>query len=126
LDKLKRVEAEMQKLIEEFDEAKAKEQDLSEQYDEAEKKCRRAKTLIEKLSDEEVNWGVSLRKNKEDRENLVGDIIISSGVIAYLGAFSVDYRAVAVSNWVKLMKSFEIKSADKFSLKEVLGNGVKI
>jgi dynein heavy chain len=82
--------------------------------------------LIEKLGDEEVNWEVSLKKNRADRLNLVGDIIISSGVIAYLGVFSVEYREEAVKNWVSLMKSFEIQSTAKFSLKEVLGNGVKI
>lgn len=82
--------------------------------------------MIEKLGDEEVNWEVSLKKNRADRLNLVGDIIISSGVIAYLGVFSVEYREEAVKNWVSLMKSFEIQSTAKFSLKEVLGNGVKI
>lgn len=37
-----------------------------------------------------------------------------------------EYRAEAVENWVNLMKSFEIQSTDKFSLRTVLGNGVKI
>ena len=41
-----------------------------------------------KLGDEEVNWAESLKKNKADKENLVGDIIISSGIIAYLGVFT--------------------------------------
>jgi dynein heavy chain, axonemal len=57
---------------------------------------------------------------------LVGDIIISSGVIAYLGVFTHFYRESAIGSWVDLMKSFEIQSSPKFSLKEVLGNGVKI
>jgi len=116
----------MQKLIDEFDAAKQYEQDLKNQYDDADKKYKRAKSLILKLGDEEVNWKIALTKNKADKENLVGDIIISSGVIAYLGVFSLDYRAEAVTNWVNLMKSFEIKSTDKFSLKDVLGDGVKI
>mmetsp|Transcript_20678 Transcript_20678/g.31630 ORF Transcript_20678/g.31630 Transcript_20678/m.31630 type:complete len:117 (+) Transcript_20678:5044-5394(+) len=116
----------MQQLIDEFDKAKQFEQDLKNKFDDAERKCTRAKSLIEKLGDEEVNWQISLKKNRADRENLVGDIIISSGVIAYLGVFTMEYRAEAVTNWVNLMKSFEIKSTDKFSLREVLGNGVKI
>lgn len=57
---------------------------------------------------------------------IVGDIIISAGVIAYLGVFSEDYRIEAIDNWVNLMKSFEIKSSDEFKLQTVLGIPTKI
>ena len=99
---------------------------MTDQYEDSEKKCNRAKSLIEKLSDEEVNWDVSLKKNREDKTNLVGDLIISSGVIAYLGVFTSEYRESAISSWITLMQSFNIKSSEKFALREVLGNGVKI
>jgi dynein heavy chain, axonemal len=82
--------------------------------------------LIEKLKDEEVNWKISLDKNRANKLNLVGDIIISSGVIAYLGVFSIEYRKEAISNWVNLMKSFNIKASEEFKLVEVLGIGTKI
>jgi len=96
----------MQKLIDEFDAAKNFEQQLKNQYDDADRKYKIASSLIEKLGDEEINWKESLKKNRADRENLVGDIIISSGIIAYLGVFTMDYRSEAVTNWVNLMKSF--------------------
>lgn len=82
--------------------------------------------MIEKLKDEEVNWKISLDKNRANKLNLVGDIIISSGVIAYLGVFSIEYRKEAISNWVNLMKSFNIKASEEFKLVEVLGIGTKI
>lgn len=126
LEKLRAVEAEMKKLIEEFDAAKAKEVELTTTYETSEKKLNRAKALIEKLGDEEENWKKALERNRADKMNLVGDIIVSSGVIAYLGVFSSEYRASAVENWVSLMKSFEIQSSEKFSLQYVLGNDVKI
>lgn len=59
-------------------------------------------------------------------ENIVGDIIIASGVIAYLGVFSEDYRNEAIENWISLMKSFDIKSSDEFKLQNVLGIPTKI
>jgi len=126
LEKLRAVETQMKALVDELDKAKAYEQQLTDQYDDSYKKCERAKSLIEKLGDEEVNWAISLKKNKEDKTNLVGDLIISSGVIAYLGVFTMDYRRTAISSWVDLMRSFEIKSSENFSLREALGNGVKI
>ena len=57
---------------------------------------------------------------------MVGDVIISSGVIAYLGVFSIEYRKEAISNWVSLMKSFNIKASEVFKLNDVLGIGTKI
>jgi len=88
LEKLRKVEAQMQELIDDFDAAKKKEQELSDNFEDADRKCTRAKSLIEKLANEEVNWEISLIQNRKDKLALVGDIIISSGVIAYLGVFS--------------------------------------
>jgi len=116
----------MDALIAKFNEAKDKEKELSDAFELAEKKCSRAQALIEKLGDEEVNWKIQLEKNRNFKENLVGDIIISAGVIAYLGVFLTEYRQDAITNWIDLMKSFDIKSSDEFSLRTVLGNGVKI
>lgn len=123
---LRKVEAQMQSLIDEFDAAKAKEQKLSDDFESAEKKCNRAKSLIEKLGDEEVNWQNSLEKNKNDKVNLVGDIVLASGVIAYLGVFSLDYRTESVKSWSQLLQKYQIFHNPKFQMKEVLGVGVKI
>jgi len=89
----------MQLLIDEFDAAKAKEIRLAEEFDTADRKCGRAKALIEKLGDEEVNWDVALKKNRADKVNLVGDVVIASGVIAYLGVFALEYRLEAIKGW---------------------------
>lgn len=126
MESLAKVKAQMQKLVDEFDAAKAKEQKLADDFDTAERKCTRAKALIEKLGDEEVNWDIALKKNQEDKINLVGDIVIASGVIAYLGVFSLEYRTEAIQGWSELLSSYTIAHNPKFQMKEVLGNGVKI
>ena len=126
LEKLRKVEAEMQKLIDEFDAAKAKEQELSDSFEDAKRKCDRATSLIEKLAQEEISWKESLLQNRADKLNLVGDIIISSGVIAYLGVFGLEYRAQALEKWVEILQSFVIKCTIPFRLEKVLGDRVKI
>ncbi len=63
------------------------------------------------------------RKNKD---NLVGDILVSAGIIAYLGVFESKYRQDCVKNWIEMIKSFNIKSNDDINLNAVLGNQVKI
>jgi dynein heavy chain len=78
----------MAALMAEFDAAKAKEQKLTDQFEDSERKCKRAVSLIEKLGKEEENWKVSLIKSRADKLNVVGDVVISSGIIAYLGIFT--------------------------------------
>jgi len=63
---------------------------------------------------------------KANRENLVGDILISSGIIAYLGVFIMSYRQDCVKNWIDMIKMFNIKSNPDVSLTAILGNQVKI
>ena len=116
----------MKALMDEFDAAKAHEQKLTDEFEDADRKCKRAVSLIEKLGKEEENWKESLKKSRADKLNVVGDIVISSGIIAYLGVFTAQYRKLAIESWLDIMKSFEIKSTENFSLKEVLGSGVKI
>ena len=52
--------------MDEFDAAIAKEKNLADDFDTAERKCTRAKALIEKLGDEEFNWKDALKKNWKD------------------------------------------------------------
>ena len=57
-----------------------------------------------------------------NRENLVGDILISSGIIAYLGVFELQYRKECINTWIDMMKNFAIKSGSDISLNAVLGD----
>ena len=87
LDRLRAVEAQMKKLVDEFEAAKAEEEKLINEKNGCEKKLKRAGSLITKLENERLSWEESLKTSKEQRENIVGDILISSGIIAYLGVF---------------------------------------
>jgi dynein heavy chain len=77
----------MKALMDEFEATKAEEERLKTNKDDCERKYKRAGSLIEKLASENINWQSSLVVNKANKENLVGDILISSGIIAYLGVF---------------------------------------
>ena len=92
LEKLREVEAQMKKLMDDFEATKTEEERLKAQKDDCQKKCERAESLIVKLADENVKWKENLVEERIKRENLVGDILISSGIIAYLGVFETSYR----------------------------------
>ena len=124
--RLQEVEEKMKSLMDAFEEAKAKKERLQAERDDCKRKLDRAGSLILKLAGENENWQIALADNKKQREHLVGDVLISSGIIAYLGVFLMDYRQDAIKTWVNMLDQFKIKSTEGFSLQRVLGDQVKI
>jgi dynein heavy chain len=116
----------MKKLVDELEATQAEETRLRNEKDDCERKVDLAKALINGLANERENWKVDLAKNKENRENIVGDIIISSGVIAYLGVFIKQYRDECTQSWADMLMKFQIKSTKNVSVETVLGDAVKI
>uniref|UniRef100_A0A8C3QWZ8 Dynein axonemal heavy chain 3 n=1 Tax=Cyanoderma ruficeps TaxID=181631 RepID=A0A8C3QWZ8_9PASS len=61
-----------------------------------------------------------------DYIDLVGDVLLSSGTVAYLGAFTVDYRLKCQKQWQDLCIEKNIPCSSDFSLSNTLGDPVKI
>jgi dynein heavy chain len=112
----------MKKLMDEFEATKSEEDRLKAQKDDCDRKHKRAEQLISKLASEKTSWQQSLVIMKSNRENLVGDILVSSGIIAYLGVFIQSYRNDCIKNWIDMIRQFHIKSNTEISLNAILGN----
>ena len=56
----------------------------------------------------------------------MGDVLLSSGYIAYLGAVSIAYRESTLKIWDTACREMEIPCSDEFSLAKILGDPVKI
>jgi dynein heavy chain len=103
VERLNAVLAEMKRLMEQLADTQAEESRLRANKDDCERKVELAKALITGLADERENWKVDLAQKRIDRENLVGDVMISSGIIAYLGVFLKDYRDECTANWAHML-----------------------
>ncbi|XP_051515044.1 dynein axonemal heavy chain 12-like [Myxocyprinus asiaticus] len=123
---LKEVEdrlASLQKTFEEKTEEKAQ---LEYQVDLCARKLERAEKLIGGLGGEKTRWSKAADELQHTYDNLTGDVLISAGVIAYLGAFTASFRHDSTNVWAKLCKSKKIPSSDDFSLSKTLGDPIKI
>ena len=58
--------------------------------------------------------------------NLMGDVLLSSGYITYLGAVSIAYRDSTLKAWDTACREMEIPCSEHFSLSRILGDPVKI
>ena len=125
-DQLKEVQDKMAVLQDTLVNNKNKKGDLENQVDLCSKKLVRAKQLIESLGGEKDRWTEMAHKLGIQYENLTGDVLISSGVVAYLGAFTSVYRDDAIKEWRELCIAEKIPCSDNFALAGVLGDPVKI
>ncbi|KAH9098913.1 hypothetical protein LEN26_016540 [Aphanomyces euteiches] len=119
LDKVAKLEADLAG-------AMKKKADLQFQVDDCSKKLIRANQLIGGLGGERSRWQEMSAKLQIVYDNVVGDIMLSSGVIAYLGAFTSTFREKAVDHWSDELKQKGITCSDKYSLTTTLGDLVKI
>uniref|UniRef100_A0A8C5TGG8 Dynein axonemal heavy chain 12 n=1 Tax=Malurus cyaneus samueli TaxID=2593467 RepID=A0A8C5TGG8_9PASS len=99
---------------------------LEFQVDLCAKKLERAEKLIGGLGGEKTRWNQAAYDLQEEYDNLTGDILISAGVIAYLGAFTAGFRQECTKDWSKLCEEKEIPCSESFSLSKILGDPIKI
>jgi dynein heavy chain len=86
----------------------------------------RAIKLIDNLGGEKGRWNELAMSLREFYNTLTGDVLVSAGMIAYLGAFTSAYRSQISKEWVEKCLGMNIPSSAVFSLLNVLGDPVKI
>jgi dynein heavy chain len=122
---LQEVEARMQKLENNFNDMTAKKIALENQVKSVSEQLVRAEQLIGSLGDEQERWTqVSIDLEKQ-YDALVGDVLVSSGVVAYLGAFTKSYRDDCVEKWSQTCSLDKIPCSKDIKLASVLGDPVK-
>ena len=99
---------------------------LAKQVSDCEAKLVRADALIKGLSGEKIRWTEMSAHLERQFVNVTGDVVLSAGVIAYMGAFTSIYREDAVKQWAELLQSNGISCTDGFTLRETLGSPTSI
>lgn len=107
------VEKRLADLKSSFKEMTNKKEHLEFQVDLCGKKLVRAEKLIGGLGGEKHRWTAAAELLQIIYDNLIGDVLISAGVIAYLGPFTSAFRNSCTSDWVK--KSMVSFSGDFFT-----------
>ncbi|XP_040829844.1 dynein heavy chain 3, axonemal isoform X1 [Ochotona curzoniae] len=123
---LKLVEDRLQALNSDFEDMNNKKKNLEENIEICSQKLIRAEKLISGLGGEKDRWTEAARQLGIRYTNLTGDVLLSSGTVAYLGAFTVIYRAQCQKEWLAACKEKVIPGSSDFSLSNTLGDPVKI
>jgi len=132
-ENLKRIQDELHELVqtleemqEDLEKKQERKAELEAEIEDCKTKIIRAKTLLEGLGGEKVRWANSIVELQKDYENILGDMLVCAGIIAYLGVFPARYRNPTIKKWLEECVNANIKVSENFSLEKCLGEPVVI
>ncbi len=102
--------------------AEAQRKKLTQEIEVTKKKIERARELLDQLKTENKRWNEQWTSLQERYKNVLGDMLISSGIVAYMGAFPASYRESCTESWKELLTKFAIQRSNSFSLFNALGD----
>ena len=123
---LQQVTDKLQALNDEFAAMTKKKKDLEDNIELCSQKLDRAEKLIHGLGGERDRWSEMASNLGTRLLNISGDVLLSAGTVAYLGAFDVVYRGSIVREWQEKCTEQGINCSEDFSLTKTLGDLVHI
>ncbi|CAH8853473.1 unnamed protein product [Trichobilharzia szidati] len=123
---LAEVEEKLQNLQNQLEATQIEKQRLEDEVQDCATKLERATKLIGGLGGEKDRWAQAADYLEKLYHNLTGDVLISAGIIAYLGPFTLIYRDECISDWIAQCKAQQIPCSEPFTLTQCLGDPVKI
>ncbi|KAL2653916.1 hypothetical protein R1flu_022044 [Riccia fluitans] len=124
--KLKEVEEKIAILEADLNAAVAKKDVLAKQASDCEKKLSNADKLIGGLGGERTRWIANIKTLEVDIKNVIGDVVVAAGAIAYTGPFTPSYRERFNLDWVKLVATLGIPHTQGITLQGCLKDPVKM
>ncbi|KAG1698535.1 Dynein heavy chain 7, axonemal [Nymphon striatum] len=125
-NELANAETKLKVLQQQLDEKNKHKAELEKEVDMCATKLGRAEQLIEDLGGEQDRWSATSSKLQMDYDNLTGDMLISSGIITYLGPFTSQFRSVCIDDWTQFVSSHNLTCSEKFSLGRSLSSPIDI
>ncbi|XP_068083304.1 dynein axonemal heavy chain 7 [Anabrus simplex] len=123
---LREVQEKLARLEAVLDENKRRYEQLQDDADLCAKKLQRAEDLIGGLGGEKTRWTNIAKEMGERYITITGDVLVSSGVVAYLGPFTQGFRMDQIKEWVHHVTTLNIACSEDFTLTSILGDAVQI
>ncbi|KAL6428106.1 hypothetical protein ACFW04_008466 [Cataglyphis niger] len=125
-EQLRQVQLKLLDLEETLNKKKMEFQIMLDKVADCETKLKRAEDLLGALGGEYARWSQTADQLADKYYRLTGDIIIASGVVAYLGPFTMPFRVQQISEWVQLCENLQMICSHDFQLRDILGDPVLI
>ncbi|CAB1104525.1 unnamed protein product [Ectocarpus sp. CCAP 1310/34] len=102
--RLSQLEATLAILNAEYERAEGEKQEAQATYERGKTKIELARRLVSSLGGETERWATGVKTLLEDKENLVGDVLVASAFLSYVGPFTKPFREQLVKEqWLPVM-----------------------
>lgn len=81
-----------------------------------------AKAMIDGLSGERSRWTAQLLHFRSETERLVGDVIVLTGFLSYVGPFNQEFRTLLQKQWLEFLKRRKIPASSSINIVEALSD----
>lgn len=125
---LNKIENRVAGLARQLEQCKERKVELENQVKDCSAKLDRAEKLISGLGGEKARWSEEAARLRDLLGKLIGNVLVCSGMVAYLGPFTVVYRREITAAWIKeaLTMNIPCSNAEEMNLVQTLGDPVKI
>jgi len=123
---LKEVQDKIATLESNFTAAVAQKEELAAKVADATVKQDRAGRLLGGLGGEKIRWKETVERLTIEEGNLIGDVMLSSGYVAYLGPFVASYREQLCVDWRAQLCALSVPHTDGANLIRVMADPVKL
>ena len=124
--KLRSVEEKIAVLTQQYAEATAKKEALERQAQECQLRLDRADKLIGGLGGERSRWQATVEQLGKDLTNVVGDVVVAAGTIAYSGPFTPAFRQALLVEWTQQLQKAGVPHSPGTNIIKTLQDPVKI
>ncbi|XP_040202767.1 dynein heavy chain 2, axonemal [Rana temporaria] len=121
-NKLREVGEHLEQLKMQYEEKLAQKEALREEAELMEVKLQRAGTLVTGLAGEKSRWEETVKGLEQDLGFLVGDCLLASAFLSYMGPFLSNYRDEILSIWIKEVKEMLVPCSPEFDLSTFLSS----
>ena len=87
-------------------EAQEKKQKVEDEAESCQSKLEAAEKLVNGLADEHKRWSANVKILKENTKSIIGDVMLASSFISYIGPFSAKFRSSINLKWIKDLGEF--------------------
>lgn len=102
-------------------------QELTDQANTMERRLDAASRLIEGLGSERSRWTGEIGELEQRKERLVGDCLLASSFLSYLGAFTAEYRhRMLYDEWQHDLQQRGVPLTYPFKVQDLLSNDVEM
>ncbi|GJQ70897.1 hypothetical protein Trydic_g814 [Trypoxylus dichotomus] len=119
---LAEVEAMIMNLETKFNTSLAEKKALEDEMTLTATRLQRARRLNIALGDEQTRWEQSVLSCGAELVTVIGDVLLAAGCVAYIGAFTSNYRKELMEMWLQDCKNYGIPCSENFSLITVLAD----